>query len=252
MVGSSYEGFEDGALGAAVVGHDFDFFVDAGTPRYSNAARTGTRSAEFAVADPSWLVGAEWVSDPDPDTGSGTMSAWVRLDSNGIRGSGNPVTGPARVTLTAACQVPGAILAHRIRFVGAGSVAAIYDRLNNPTGVTVTLGAWYRLGCTWDAAAMVTTLSTPSGDVLFTETYPWPTPPTVPISTSFGLLVESVSRGDLLYIDDLDFTRLPFVPLVQAARPVTRLYPRDDAAGLSSAPRIHPPPRARRIIGGHL
>lgn len=33
--------------------------------------------------------------------------------------------------------------------------------------------------------------------------------------------------------------------------PKTRLYPRDDSLGLSAGPRIHPPPRSRRIAGGH-
>lgn len=34
--------------------------------------------------------------------------------------------------------------------------------------------------------------------------------------------------------------------------PVTRQYPRDDARGFGSAPRIYPPPRAGRIVGGYL
>lgn len=32
---------------------------------------------------------------------------------------------------------------------------------------------------------------------------------------------------------------------------VIRQYPRDDARGLSSAPRLYPPPKARRIVGGY-
>lgn len=32
---------------------------------------------------------------------------------------------------------------------------------------------------------------------------------------------------------------------------VTRLYPRDDALGLGSAPRLYPPPRGGRVVGGH-
>lgn len=31
----------------------------------------------------------------------------------------------------------------------------------------------------------------------------------------------------------------------------TRLFPRDDGAGMSSAPRLYPPPRAGRVFGGH-
>lgn len=39
-----------------------------------------------------------------------------------------------------------------------------------------------------------------------------------------------------------------FTPDIVAYQP-TRLFPRDDGTGLSSAPRIHPPPR-RRVVGG--
>lgn len=34
-------------------------------------------------------------------------------------------------------------------------------------------------------------------------------------------------------------------------KPVARLYPRDDGKGASSAPRMVPPPRAARLVGGH-
>lgn len=33
--------------------------------------------------------------------------------------------------------------------------------------------------------------------------------------------------------------------------PATRMYPRDDALGLGSAPRIHPPPKRGRVVGGY-
>ena len=46
--------------------------------------------------------------------------------------------------------------------------------------------------------------------------------------------------GSVTYAVDLDVRR------------ATRQYPRDDTLGLGSAPRIHPPPRARRIVGGYL
>lgn len=48
--------------------------------------------------------------------------------------------------------------------------------------------------------------------------------------------------GDGFYID----------ALVPIDAPATRLFPRDDAAGLSAAPRLYPPPKARRIVGGYL
>lgn len=35
------------------------------------------------------------------------------------------------------------------------------------------------------------------------------------------------------------------------ATPATRQFPRDDGAGLSAGPRIHPPPRSRRTVGGY-
>ncbi len=38
---------------------------------------------------------------------------------------------------------------------------------------------------------------------------------------------------------------------VTSDRKATRQYPRDDALGLGSAPRLYPPPRARRIVGGY-
>lgn len=35
-------------------------------------------------------------------------------------------------------------------------------------------------------------------------------------------------------------------------QPVTRCYPRDDGNGIDGNSRIHPPPKSRRIVGGHL
>lgn len=51
---------------------------------------------------------------------------------------------------------------------------------------------------------------------------------------------------------DRTFTIYELRVLVEVdSLPVTRLHPRDDGRGLSSAPRIHPPPKARRIVGGY-
>lgn len=56
-------------------------------------------------------------------------------------------------------------------------------------------------------------------------------------------MVYTITRGYRFWYPD----GVPGPPRVA----VTRLYPRDDARGLSSAARIHPPTKARRIVGGY-
>lgn len=39
--------------------------------------------------------------------------------------------------------------------------------------------------------------------------------------------------------------------LIPLVKPATRQYPREDGTGHSSAPRLYPPPKSQRVIGGH-
>lgn len=48
----------------------------------------------------------------------------------------------------------------------------------------------------------------------------------------------------------IDIPELP--PPTTDDTPATRLFPRDDALGLGSAPRIFPPPRGGRVVGGYM
>lgn len=78
--------------------------------------------------------------------------------------------------------------------------------------------------------------------------------------------VDAVNAGELFPFVRIDGPDLDVDPLllladlvlyigsdVEAAmvQAVVRQYPRDDGLGLSSAPRIHPPPKGRRIAGGY-
>ena len=83
-----------------------------------------------------------------------------------------------------------------------------------------------------------------------------PTPPEVAALFTaprdiFTTTVTSIDAGTYLvrtYELSLEFT----YGASALATPVTRLYPRDDALGLGSAPRLYPPPRRGRIVGGYL
>lgn len=73
----------------------------------------------------------------------------------------------------------------------------------------------------------------------------WVQPPDFPS----WLQVDGLSIGGAcaytIHIYELSFVYTTGAP------PVARLWPRDDGRGISSAPRIVPPPKANRIIGGY-
>jgi hypothetical protein len=71
---------------------------------------------------------------------------------------------------------------------------------------------------------------------------------TVSPAWSFSLLLASVFNvdGSRSYLDALAVAETSIV-----VPPVTRLYPRDDGRGLSSAPRRYPLPRSSRRVGGY-
>lgn len=52
--------------------------------------------------------------------------------------------------------------------------------------------------------------------------------------------------GGLNTVDEFYYRPAPIEP------PIARLYPRDDGLGIDGNARIHPPPKSRRIVGGHL
>lgn len=105
--------------------------------------------------------------------------------------------------------------------------------------------AWYQLSVFWNAFEIGADLRKFNGDLVARADYP--------LTSRYHRLVdgrvEIQGRDSEIYLDELTFNRVYGAPPTTGA---TRLYPRDDGAGLSSAARIYPPLRGRRIFGGHL
>lgn len=78
------------------------------------------------------------------------------------------------------------------------------------------------------------------GTVYLAADFPWP----IAQAASWSLSCEQRESANRTMVDNV------YGFPGNEAKPVTRLYPRDDGRGMSSAPRVWPPSRANRIIGG--
>lgn len=99
---------------------------------------------------------------------------------------------------------------------------------------------WLTYRIEWDAQQVTATITTDTGAVLLSHTATI-TGPHLPIS--FAQAYGAHMTAGRVVLDDFA------IGLVTVAT-VVRRFPRDDGAGAGS-PRIHPPPRSRRVYGGH-
>lgn len=124
---------------------------------------------------------------------------------------------------------------------------------------------WLRIECSWDGTTITAAIYDDAGDLVYEG--PPTTIPSALLEQLPGNALDSMAWGGSTstagygaytedgiervsysttggWIDELSLTT------PDLGRP-TRLYPRDDGRGLSSAPRRYPTPRSTRLVGGH-
>lgn len=88
-------------------------------------------------------------------------------------------------------------------------------------------------------------------EVLIVPNLDSPDPPVDPIPAPVGIWRFSYVALQVTWSLDVDYYPPDEPPFEVAVISVVRQFPRDDAYGWGSSPRIFPPPRSGRIIGGH-
>lgn len=97
---------------------------------------------------------------------------------------------------------------------GIGGSTQSWERVNPPWRVVVEPGAYWRIGYLLTDEREVPATGNPNNSVQAWQVL------------MYGLNVDT--------------------------EPVTRQFPRDDGRGLSAAPRLYPPSKSQRVVGGHL
>lgn len=126
------------------------------------------------------------------------------------------------------------------------------DRVDTltPTSAILTRGQWYRIAVDLPGGNTGSiSIETEAGDVVYAQAFADLDPPDPARGMRVRAAVSGANTIPTWMVDD--FT-VAYLEDSAAKLPAVRLFPRDDGLGLSSAARIFPPPKSRRIAGGHL
>lgn len=244
------EGFEGGTPGedltSALVP---SLLADAVKTVFSTTAHTGALSARLTgstIPSPAQDYNAEFfLLAPPASSPIASLSTWFRIESVMTDGVGVG----ASVTL--------ATFNDDLTVIGGGAVVGTYDYgpdagqlvldvvvgpelIRTPMG-PVPFGDWLQIkikpvsGLVTIYAANGALIGSANGDPAGPGTRE-----RAYLSPRTHSVVVDVGLGEtVMYIDDFEHD----------AGAATRMYPRDDGLGMSSAPRIHPRPKIQRLIG---
>jgi hypothetical protein len=235
-MGTTTERFEGGTVGAAVT--------------TSNTVLTFTEHGEF-VADgrtgqgfgsDGVIPGEAWIETDPGATATATVD-WRPT----LTGSGGGTT----LALDLLGHIPGdpgtdetsLVTVQFVETIGPAYTFRIID-WNGALDADVALpadwsGEWFNLQLAFSSGETTVTIRREDGSV-------WWTSSAIPAEADYlpqtARAQATIAPAFTTVIDNLSFTD---------RQRVTRLYPRDDGLGMSSAPRMYPPTKARRTFGGY-